>query len=295
MKSVSTASQAGSTTRAEKRSGFSAILRIVLMFGLLLGLAALFSGPAAARPAAQGPLDETIYLAVVWDTLSGPISPVNGAVLNTLIPELQFWWNAEVDARGCLAYDTSPAPRCNLWFWRDGGLESFQPWENLAPATKYYWRVGTIVNDDTAHPIWSKEWSFTTGSRGTILPAPTLVSPANNVAIPQSSLILSWNPVAGAEEYALWVYSPTEYRNTIYHSTGTSKDFRFVIGNTWKKDIPYQWYVTVRNDYGWSVDSARRNFTLTSVNSPGLSGDLQNAPILWGLDELGIKIFQMGQ
>lgn len=295
MKTASTASQAGSSTRAERRPGFPAVLRILLMFSLLLGLAALSSGPAAARPAAQGELDETIYLPVVMYSVSGPVSPANGAVLNTLIPELQFWWNAEANTSGCLGYDTAPNPGCYLWFWYDRGLESYRSWENLAPATKYYWRVGTIVNNDTAHPIWSREWSFTTGSGGIILPAPTLVSPADNVSIPQSSLILTWNPVAGAKEYALWVYSPTEYSNRIYYSTDTSEDFRFIIGNTWKKDIPYQWYVTVRNDYAWSAESARRNFTLTWVNAPGLSGDLQRAPILWGLDELGMKIFQMGQ
>ena len=48
---------------------------------------------------------------------------------------------------------------------------------NFLPDTTYYWRVYFICDDYPNGP-YSDVWSFTTGSGGTILPAPSLQSPA---------------------------------------------------------------------------------------------------------------------
>ena len=127
--------------------------------------------------------------------------------------------------------------------------------ENLDPETTYYWKVWLTCGDvESPH---SELWSFTTGSDNLILPAPTLLSPADGSEIWSKDLPvrLDWEAVAGADEYrvVLLRYDFGEwYRN--YETTVTATEFVIPFSlyqNTW-----YKWYVQPINDYAIGTASS---------------------------------------
>ncbi len=96
---------------------------------------------------------------------------------------------------------------------------------NLDPATTYYWKVWLRCGEiESPH---SEVWSFTTGSDGTILPAPTLLSPADGSEIWSDDLPvkLQWSEVTGAAEYEVTIRPKWDdgmwYRDWYTYTTST--------------------------------------------------------------------------
>ncbi len=123
---------------------------------------------------------------------------------------------------------------------------------NLAPATTYYWRAWYVCA--SGQGPYSQTWSFTTGSDGTLLPAPELISPSDGIVVRQGSgFVLWWRPVAGAIDYML-AYRPPGQEEFVY---------RFVDGTQTPLmvDKTYEWWITARNEYGLGDDSEHRLIT----------------------------------
>jgi hypothetical protein len=182
------------------------------------------------------------------------ISPSNDSNPNTLIPTFR-WDNGnvseitEVHLLLLLHEDDFP----DHWvYWvtaYDGSFDEERYDEtNLAPATTYYWKVWQRCGEiESPH---SELWSFTTGSADLVLPAPVLLSPADESEIWSEDLpvILQWSAVTGAEDYkieiAKWV-SGSWYRvwSTIVTETEYTIPFSLV------QNSYYQWWVQPINDY----------------------------------------------
>jgi hypothetical protein len=215
----------------------------------------------------------TIYLSAVprnhtyRATTPTLISPADGSNLDTLIP--LFTWDSGNDPDATELY---------LEIWRDSeltdwvtGLQSLHrtqgthQWRinlNLDPATTYYWRA-YLMCGGTQGPS-SDLWSFTTGSGGTVLPGPTLLSPPNGSILPSPGpatreVTLKWSSVNGAVQYRVNLTSGEGYYTSVV--TGTETTLRL----NW--NTHYEWWVQARNDYAWGTESAHWRFT-TPVYAP---------------------------
>lgn len=213
-------------------------------------------------------LDYTIYLPMLKNgdghcsiapTL---ISPSNGSVVNTLIPEFK-WENGdisevtEVHFLITLHEDDFPVD----WvYWTNSYDGSFTQEQynttNLDPGTTYYWQVWMKCGEIESPK--SSQWTFTTGSDGVIPSAPVLLSPADNTTIYRDDLpvTLKWSPVNGAKEYKVifsrydsgsWYISWTKF------VSGTEYMIPFsLVQNTW-----YKWTILSVNDYAIGSSSSR--------------------------------------
>lgn len=225
------------------------------------------------------------------------LSPANNSILNTLLPQLR------IDAR-VSNVEISP----NIWYSRDPSFGSGSGWvmfcgwnqsssqfqyssyRNLVPNARYYWRARSGYGDGCENPNlnwspWSPTWSFVTGSNGTILPGPQLVSPANGSTVSNLRPTLSWRAVAGATGTRLYgrpIYhiNPNEYYSWSRTLSGTATSTQPWYDLT--RNETYEWYVEVRNDYAWGHSSSLWRFTIgspstisgrvTTNGSNGLSG-----------------------
>ena len=193
------------------------------------------------------------------------ISPSNGSNPNTLIPTFQ-WDNGnisaitEVNLLILLHEDDFP----NSWvYWVTSYNSSFDEQhydvENLDPGTTYYWKVWLRCGE-TESPH-SELWSFTTGSGGVILPAPTLLSPADGSEIWSNDLpvTLQWSQVTGADYYkvVLLKYNAGSwYRD--WSTTVTETEA--IIPNLLIKNSYYKWWVQPISSYAIGTKSSEWMF-----------------------------------
>lgn len=105
-------------------------------------------------------------------------------------------------------------------------------------------------------------WSFTTGSGGTILAAPTLVAPADNSTLPSTEVTLRWSAVAGAEGYVVsWRQVGAAGRNFSWVTDPERTVTWLTPGTT------YEWWAEAYNDYAIGAASATWEFTLPAAVS----------------------------
>jgi hypothetical protein len=140
------------------------------------------------------------------------------------------------------------------------GVGEFRFPHNLDPDTAYYWRAG-LMCDDTEGP-YSDVWSFTTGSGGTILSAPTLIAPANGSTPPSLPVTLQWSAVDGTVEYLVHWRKVGEGGYGYSWETETQRELSWLDANT-----SYEWWVSARNDYAIGEDSETWQFTTPAESS----------------------------
>ena len=100
-----------------------------------------------------------------------------------------------------LYYDTDPSfPRgARISIGGANNPKSVNLSQNLEPGTEYYWRVQDVCGQ-TRGPV-SAAFSFTAGSGGAILPAPTLTTPMSGTLVMTNTVTLEWTAVPGAAHY----------------------------------------------------------------------------------------------
>lgn len=134
---------------------------------------------------------------------------------------------------------------------------------NLSPSTTYFWRAWLMCNETEGH--YTDVWSFTTGSGGTILSAPTLLAPTDDSTPPSVPIYLQWSAVGDAVEYI--VHWRKLGGGLFYESVSeTQTEFNWFDANT-----TYEWWVTARNDYAMGEDSETWQFTTPANSSSSLS------------------------
>lgn len=189
------------------------------------------------------------------------ISPTNGSSSQPLIPTFK-WENGdvtgvtEVTLFVSLHEDDYP----DHWEHYVTSYNSYFEEEqyyigNLTPDTTYYWQVWLKCGEvESPH---SEVWSFTTGSDGLILPAPTLISPADGAEIWSHMLpiILDWLPVEGATKYKV-ILSRWDSGMWLISYTRTVTDSQFLIPISLFANTYYRWTIQPMNDYAISPSSS---------------------------------------
>jgi hypothetical protein len=191
------------------------------------------------------------------------ISPTNGSLLNTLVPVLTYIRGTAPVSYTVISIADNPAFNSPIEYSSSGG--GFGPFQlqlfyNLQPATMYYWRV-----QDKCGPVYSpysSVFSFTTGSGGIILPAPTLVSPVSGTLGLGQQVTVTWNSMVGAVGYQVWSHQVGPYGNWLYFVSGDSLVLRYLQPNT-----TYEWWVIAYNDYAYGTSSDKWLFSTGSFTS----------------------------
>jgi len=247
--------------------------RLLIAFTLTIGLALLLTWAVAAQEAkvtadVQLTRALTTYLPAVFrgsgacSTIPTLNSPANGSNLSTIAP-LYVWDDGSSPtatsfrlqvARDAAFVNRGPSLRTGIH-----GVGEFRFSTNLDPSTTYYWRTYLMCGDSQGP--YSDVWVFTTGSGGTVLPAPALVAPANGSAVPTQTVTLQWSSVPGAVEYLVRWRTLDEDGYTYWWLNDAQ------MANSWlDANTTYEWWVSARNDYAIGADSEKWQFT-TPVGS----------------------------
>lgn len=194
------------------------------------------------------------------------LSPADGAQLDTLIPD--YTWQ-QVEA-GVSSYrfqlsrqpdfatldesvvfrTSSPSPGADM----TGFARS-----NLLPDTTYYWRLASICEASDQAGAFSAPFSFRTGpAGGPILPAPTLLLPADGAAVLSTLVTFSLSPVDGAIEYQYRFYDSPDDEwddwSRLLIRPGATATSSFTAGET------LYWRAAAVNSYAVGEPSAMRSF-----------------------------------
>jgi hypothetical protein len=195
------------------------------------------------------------------------LSPANGSSLNT-IALLFRWDNGNNPNATVLRLQVAKDPGFTQGVWslrssRASGVSEFRFPRNWNPAATYYWRAWLMCGD--VQGPYSEVWSFTTGSGGTILPAPTLVAPTNGSTSPTTTVNLQWSPVSGAIEYLVYWREAGDRGYFFWSVSATQTTISQLKANT-----TYEWWISARNDYAIGTNSETWRFT-TPAGSSSLS------------------------
>jgi hypothetical protein len=220
---------------------------------------------AIRHPTLAATQPSTIYLPLV--SLELPpcsrapslISPSNGSQLDTLVPELVYMRGTDPVTYTVIAVADNPAfDQAIAYSSHGGGLgpRDLRLFENLEPATTYYWRVNDVCGANVSP--YSEVFTFTTGSGGVILLAPTLVSPPDGEVGVGEEITFTWNSVSGAVGYQL--FRCLEGGGCwLFFTSSTSQQTGSLYPNS-----TYNWYVRAYNDYAYGEFSNQRQFSTGS-------------------------------
>lgn len=196
------------------------------------------------------------------------ISPTNGSNPQTLIPTFK-WENGDIagvtEVNLFLSLHEDDFP--DTWeYWVTSYNSNFEEEQydqtNLPPGTTYYWQVWLRCGEvESPH---SEVWSFTTGSDGIILPAPTLISPADGTEIWSNMLPinLTWSPVVGATRYKV-ILCRWESGMWLVTYTSIVTETHYQIPISLNANTNYQWTIKPINDYAFGLASS---FTFKTMN-----------------------------
>ena len=226
----------------------------------------------------QGDLDDQASGTAAVNVPPAPtlISPVDNSALNTLIPVLVFQVgvsNVPISPRVQLSLDTSFSQSTGALYcgWTENEFSHFL-YSNLRSGTRYYWRARSAYGNACNNPNaewgpWSSVFSFVTGSGGTFLPGPQLLSPPNNSWVPDRKPTFTWQTVPGALGTAFhgqMVSLPDNSWGVYWWSTVST------YSRPWfdlDLNQPYEWWVQFRNDYAWGQNSVRWRFTVGTAST----------------------------
>jgi len=226
-------------------------------------------------------------------------SPADGEVVNSLIPTLSWQVNSSLHPATWFYYWVSSDPDFSYYeiayAWESAYNGSTKPSWNLEPDTTYYWYAAyDYIDADTGY--WeigptTPVRSFRTGSGGTILPAPTLISPSNgSTGINTFPIILDWNPVAGALEYEVQLWFECDPPYWCYYRRFTTDTQLSYPNYYFDSNTYYEWVVIPRNDYAWGNYSDWWSFTTGTVPDSSVDRDQIVIDHLFYIDESGAHI-----
>jgi len=199
----------------------------------------------------------------VCSTIPTLLSPANGSSLNTIAPLFRRDNGNNPNATVLRLQVSKAGYVWSLRSSRASGVSEFRFSRNLNPAATYYWRAWLMCGD--VQGPYSEVWSFTAGSGGTILPAPTLVAPTNGRTLPTTTVNLQWSPVSGAIEY-LVRWREAGYGGYFVRSVSATQTTISQL----KANTTYEWLISAQNDYAIGTDSETWRFT-TPAGSSSLS------------------------
>jgi hypothetical protein len=243
------------------------------MWGYLTPVAGAAPGvrdnPRGPDPGAPATVDQdsTLYLPSILNILpcgDEPelFRPPNNSTLDTIRPAFQYTFGLNPDATERwfeVALDPGFTQR-QYWTYSTnihGTTDTMyytRPHVNLKAATLHYFRA--YVKCGSSLALYSDVWSFTTGSGGTILPAPTLLEPSTDSQVPSTTVTLRWLPVSGANLGYVVYYGKVGGSQFL----GQANDTSLVVGPL-NAATTYEWWVKAANDYALGSSSAKWEFT----------------------------------
>lgn len=244
--------------------------RLITAVTSAIGLALYFTLIAIAQQAHGGPVNRpaeeyeyaahlpvVIKLQEICREAPLLLEPPNGAHLDNIIP--QFKWNSGNDpAATRLRLRLAKDPGFNevvstLTYGSAQGAGQFRFSNNRDPGTTYYWKAW--LECDGVDGPFSEARSFTTGSGGTILPAPSLITPKDGTALASLPAPFEWSAVNGAVEYIMHWREVGRSGYTYSWVDKTNRDL------TWLESAAdYEWWVTARSSYALGDDSETWQF-----------------------------------
>jgi hypothetical protein len=139
---------------------------------------------------------------------------------------------------------------------------SWTPTTALTPGHAYLWWVRGLTNSGA-----SSSWSSPTAFNVALLPTPVLVGPTGGST--QLSVTFTWNAVASATHYYLWVQDAASGAIVVQNQNITSPSYgptAFTVGHS------YDWWVRAFNDASvYSAWSAPLVFSIQPPPAPKLS------------------------
>jgi len=215
------------------------------------------------------------------ETLSPPtiVSPglgtAPGPSISTTTPAFQ--WEPVGGASGYGLYVSQyPYGSDNIVFSATGltGTSYTIPAGYLTNGGEYRWNMTTF--DNAGEGMASSDLYFTVGTTSTPSP-PTIVSPGSaNAPGPSVSTTvptLTWNPVAGATTYTVFVrIAPYGSSNVVYQKAGLNGMSYPIPGGYLFNNHQYQWNMTASNGAGQSAPSNSLYFSVRSLPNAGSIG-----------------------
>jgi outer membrane protein assembly factor BamB/S1-C subfamily serine protease len=197
---------------------------------------------------------------------------LQNSVSNGIVSKM--WDSGIIQTTAPISHGSSGGPLFNMYGQVIGATEASYPdGENLNLAVPINWlkTLDTSLNM-TLEQVYQKEY----GSVPSLLPAPTLISPANNSVISTTTPMLTWTAVSGADYYIVGimkgaipdpdnlVWGDKPYSNSISVPSGY-----LVSGET------YTWVVAAHNSSGygdisdvWHFSIAQSQLTAPVLLSP---------------------------
>jgi hypothetical protein len=188
------------------------------------------------------------------------VAPANGAALTTLIP--LFEWSAPADPASYsflsleLAWDADFSDVWRTYYKSNQYLAT--DWRlpfNLETGTTYYWRLYYRCGSETGTPSAGR--SFTTGSGGELLSAPSLVAPADGSILSGTGVTVQWEAVPGALEYLVARQEAATGYTVFYWTTETE----FIL--TVQSGKLYKWWARAADDYALGYTPPAWQFLVT--------------------------------
>lgn len=190
------------------------------------------------------------------------VSPANNAINQSTNVALKWNTTPGADQYKVALGKTSLAEGSIVW---DTSYTDTAYWiTNLAPGI-YYWRIKAKHSSQPYQASsWSGVWKFTVGNSSGSLATPIQFTPTNGASIQSSSITLSWQTVAGSDQYyvslgnnpngAPNIVNDTSYAGTSYTKTG-------LVPGT------YYWKIKAKktSPYQLSEWSNLRSFTLSAA------------------------------
>jgi hypothetical protein len=184
------------------------------------------------------------------------ISPANGSTGVWISPTLTWGASAgaatyEVQVSTSLAFTTLLYDQPGL------ALTSFAL-TDLAPRTRYYWRVNATSAIGTGP--WSSISGFMTGVGSPTPVPPTLASPANGSTVTTRTPTLTWNASANASSYRVQISTSPSFATLAYNRAGVTSTS--VTTSLLTNRTLYYWRVNATNGSGTSAYSSSGSFRI---------------------------------
>jgi hypothetical protein len=215
------------------------------------------------------------------------LTPADDASVDTLIPN-HSWermpetYEYRIEVASTSTFN-SPITVHILTDPSRSGPVTFYDNDNLNPNSTYYWRVASVCEETNTRGVFSEVRSFVTGSGGTLLDPPALLSPSNQATVGSIRTSFGWAAVSNALRYQIRFYKSA--------SAAASDDwFRSITGMTGTTSIAtfdpettIYWRMNTGTSYGWGSLSEIRSFTTPPVQastqiSPTSGGTLTPDP-----------------
>ena len=241
-------------------------ITLILVLAVLIVLNMVDRIEVRASVLTQTDQGSLAYLPIVTTSFPGaPVlfSPQSEAVLDTLIPTFEWDMGSHPpDTRvySRLAIGTGPNPDTDFMYaegFGPNGMQRMLSWANLEPNTLYFWRVGSIYDRNDDRIYWSETRQFTTApSGGVILDPPIPLHPNTGSTIPLDNVVLEWSAVTVRE------YDVDDFGWSWSRLTQTQVD---ISGHSFlDPGKRYKWHVKTRNNYAWSSESEKWEFSILS-------------------------------